>query len=120
MMRALRVSLIFREQARPTQVDQSTDQSQGHITYRDPVEPDTFWVNPFGTAFSLIKASDLIRVSEEGKVIEGGENRLLNAAAFAIVCVFHMNILTQHLVSNIRIIVEHADKRHLATQLDVY
>lgn len=42
-------------------------------------------MNPFGTAFSLIKASDLIRVSEEGKVIEGGENRLLNAAAFAIV-----------------------------------
>lgn len=66
---------------------EETDQFQGHITYRDPVEPDTFWVNPFGTAFSLIKASDLIRVSEEGKVIEGGENRLLNAAAFAIVCV---------------------------------
>lgn len=21
----------------------------GHITVRDPVEPDTFWVNPFGT-----------------------------------------------------------------------
>ncbi|KAG6364631.1 hypothetical protein INS49_006234 [Diaporthe citri] len=61
----------------------------GHITYRDPVEPDTFWVNPFGTAFSLIKASDLIRVSEEGKVIEGGENRLLNAAAFAIHSAIH-------------------------------
>lgn len=88
-MKALPVSSVFDEQARqslvfPAQPRKLTD-SKGHITYRDPVEPDTFWVNPFGTAFSLIKASDLIRVSEEGKVIEGGENRLLNAAAFAIV-----------------------------------
>ena len=61
----------------------------GHITYRDPVEPNTFWVNPFGTAFSLIKASDLIRVSEEGSVIEGGENRMLNTAAFMIHSAIH-------------------------------
>ena len=54
----------------------------GHITLRDPVEPDTFWVNPFGLAFSLIKRSDLIRVNHEGKVIGGGENRLLNLAAY--------------------------------------
>jgi len=27
----------------------------GHITLRDPVHPDCFWVNPFGNAFSLIK-----------------------------------------------------------------
>lgn len=63
--------------------------STGHITYRDPVEPDTFWVNPFGTAFGLIKASDLIRVSEEGEVLEGGENRLLNTAAFMIHSAIH-------------------------------
>lgn len=56
----------------------------GHITLRDPVEPTTFWVNPFGTAFSLMKASDLIRVDHLGKVIEGGKNRMLNAAAFMI------------------------------------
>jgi ribulose-5-phosphate 4-epimerase/fuculose-1-phosphate aldolase len=68
---------------------------KGHITYRDPVEPNTFWVNPFGTAFSLIKASDLIRVSEEGQIIEGGENRLLNAAAFAIVCTLYYHSQTQ-------------------------
>ena len=54
----------------------------GHITLRDPVEPDTFWVNPFGLAFSLIKRSDLIRVNHEGKVIDGGKNRLLNLAAY--------------------------------------
>lgn len=54
----------------------------GHITARDPEFNDTFWVNPFGLHFSLIKASDLIRVSHEGKVVEG--NRPVNAAAFAI------------------------------------
>ena len=32
----------------------------GHITMRDPVQPDCFWVNPFGTAFSMINKSDLI------------------------------------------------------------
>lgn len=56
----------------------------GHITARDPVDPHSFWVNPFGTNFNLIKKSDLIRVSHEGEVIDGGKNRLLNRAAFAI------------------------------------
>jgi ribulose-5-phosphate 4-epimerase/fuculose-1-phosphate aldolase len=54
----------------------------GHITARDPEYKDTFWVNPFGLHFSLIKTSDLIRVDHTGKVVEGG--RPVNAAAFAI------------------------------------
>ncbi|KAH4909310.1 hypothetical protein HBI80_052880 [Parastagonospora nodorum] len=56
----------------------------GHITLRDPVEPTHFWVNPFGVAFSLMKASDLILVNADGKVIDGGEVRLLNTAAYMI------------------------------------
>lgn len=32
----------------------------GHITLRDPVNPDSFWVNPFGVSFSLMRKSDLI------------------------------------------------------------
>ncbi|KAE8447789.1 hypothetical protein EG329_010183 [Mollisiaceae sp. DMI_Dod_QoI] len=56
----------------------------GHITLRDPVEPNSFWVNPFGVAWPLLKASDLIRVNHEGKVVEGGPCRLLNAAAYMI------------------------------------
>lgn len=64
-------------------------QFSGHITYRDPVEPDTFWVNPFGNAFGLMRASDLIRVNEKGRVIEGGPNRLLNTAAFMIHSAIH-------------------------------
>lgn len=56
----------------------------GHITLRDPVNPRQFWVNPFGVAFSQIKSSDLILVNEEGKVVDGGECRLLNTAAYMI------------------------------------
>ncbi|KAI9848790.1 MAG: hypothetical protein M1838_000371 [Thelocarpon superellum] len=60
----------------------------GHITLRDPVDPTTFWVNPFGVSFSLIKASDLIQVNHDGKVIDGGPVRILNTAAYMI----HSNI----------------------------
>ncbi|CZS97202.1 related to novobiocin biosynthesis protein novR [Rhynchosporium agropyri] len=56
----------------------------GHITLRDPVHPDHFWVNPFGVAWPLLKASDLILVNPEGEVVEGGPVRLLNAAAYMI------------------------------------
>lgn len=56
----------------------------GHITVRDPVQKDTFWVNPFGVSFSLMKKSDLIRVNAKGEVIDGGAVRLLNTAAYMI------------------------------------
>ncbi|KAL4912858.1 class II aldolase/adducin N-terminal [Aspergillus aurantiobrunneus] len=61
----------------------------GHITLRDPVDPTTFWVNPFGVSFSQIKASDLIQVDHSGAVIAGGPCRLLNAAAFMIHSAIH-------------------------------
>jgi ribulose-5-phosphate 4-epimerase/fuculose-1-phosphate aldolase len=54
----------------------------GHITARDPEHLDHFWVNPFGMDFSVIKASDLILVNHEGKVVEG--KYPVNRAAFAI------------------------------------
>lgn len=56
----------------------------GHITLRDPVDRKTFWVNPFGVAFSLIRKSDLILVDHKGKIVDGGPIRMLNAAAFMI------------------------------------
>jgi len=61
----------------------------GHITLRDPVNPHNFWVNPFGLAFSMIKKSDLILVDHDGKVIDGGPNRLLNTAAYMIHAAVH-------------------------------
>jgi ribulose-5-phosphate 4-epimerase/fuculose-1-phosphate aldolase len=36
-----------------------------------------------------MKASDLIRVSHSGEILDGGEIRLLNAAAFAIHSAIH-------------------------------
>ncbi|OQV04212.1 Clas II Aldolase and Adducin domain-containing protein [Cladophialophora immunda] len=61
----------------------------GHITLRDPVNPHTFWVNPFGRAFSQMRRRDLILIDHEGKVIDGGENRLLNTAAYMIHAAVH-------------------------------
>jgi ribulose-5-phosphate 4-epimerase/fuculose-1-phosphate aldolase len=54
----------------------------GHVTARDPIFTDTFWVNPFGVHFGQIKASDLVRFDGRGRVIEG--NRAINVSAFAI------------------------------------
>ncbi|BAZ39481.1 hypothetical protein NIES4101_54340 [Calothrix sp. NIES-4101] len=54
----------------------------GHITARDPEYLDSFWVNPFGMHFGMIRASDLIRVNHQGEVVEG--NHPVNEAAFAI------------------------------------
>ena len=54
----------------------------GHITQRDCIEPETFWVNPIGVHFAHIKASDLVRVDHQGKIVEG--NSPINNAAFAI------------------------------------
>lgn len=54
----------------------------GHITVRDPLRPDHFWVNPFGVHFSMISVSDLILVNHHGEVVEG--SMPVNRAAFAI------------------------------------
>ena len=54
----------------------------GHITARDPIKTDHFWVNPFGMHFSHIRVSDLILVNHHGEVVEGDYH--VNRAAFAI------------------------------------
>jgi ribulose-5-phosphate 4-epimerase/fuculose-1-phosphate aldolase len=54
----------------------------GHITARDPELIDHFWVNPFGTHFGHVRASDLCLVNHDGDVVEG--ERAINQAAFAI------------------------------------
>ncbi|MEO6886751.1 MAG: class II aldolase/adducin family protein [Jatrophihabitantaceae bacterium] len=59
----------------------------GHITVRDPEYPQTFWVNPFGLHFSMVRSSDLVRVDEDGQVVEG--DRAVNGAAVAIHCAVH-------------------------------
>jgi len=54
----------------------------GHITARDPGEPDTFWVNPFAVDFSQVRVGNLVRVDRTGEVVEG--DYPVNRAAFAI------------------------------------
>ena len=54
----------------------------GHITVRDPESADRFWVNPFGSYFGHMRASDLVLVNHEGEIVEG--NGPINRAAFAI------------------------------------
>jgi ribulose-5-phosphate 4-epimerase/fuculose-1-phosphate aldolase len=54
----------------------------GHITVRDPGDPDSFWVNPYTLPFGHIRVSDLLLVDHQGKVVEGSGR--LNRAAFAI------------------------------------
>lgn len=54
----------------------------GHITARDPGDPNLFWVNPFGMSFKQITVDDLILVDHQSEVVEG--NWPVNRAAFAI------------------------------------
>ena len=59
----------------------------GHITARDPEFPDSYWVNPLGLHFNLVRQSDLVRVNHLGEVIEG--DAIVNGAAVAIHCAVH-------------------------------
>ncbi|EMD38324.1 hypothetical protein CERSUDRAFT_113481 [Gelatoporia subvermispora B] len=62
----------------------------GHITVRDNIRPDCFWVNPFGKHFSLIQPADLILVDHEGHIQdESGPIRRLNRAAYMIHSAIH-------------------------------
>ncbi|MFT4066354.1 class II aldolase/adducin family protein [Paraburkholderia sp.] len=58
----------------------------GHLSVRDPVRSDCFWVNPFGVGYGVMRAGDLTLVSHDGAVLEG---RAINAAAFAIHAQIH-------------------------------
>lgn len=52
---------------------------------QDPVDPTTFWLNPFGVAWNTLKASDLILVDKNAKVIDGGPIRLMNTAGTTMI-----------------------------------
>ncbi|KAL2826971.1 class II aldolase/adducin N-terminal [Aspergillus cavernicola] len=56
----------------------------GHISVRDPVQKDHFWINPYAKHFSAMKASDLVLVDAEGYVTEGGAQLPINEAGFMI------------------------------------
>ncbi|OKL61742.1 Meiotically up-regulated gene 14 protein [Talaromyces atroroseus] len=61
-----------------------TEGMAGHNSVRDPEHPHTFWTNPLGHAWALMRASDMILVNYEGKAIGGNMSRPSNSAGFFI------------------------------------
>lgn len=43
----------------------------GHMTVRDPEDPEHFWANPLGISFNRITVSDLVKVDHEGTLLHG-------------------------------------------------
>ncbi|KAJ5685159.1 hypothetical protein N7536_007778 [Penicillium majusculum] len=61
----------------------------GHISMRDPENPDLFWTNPLGIYFGLINPSDMILVNKDGVAVGGNMSRPANAAGFLIHSAIH-------------------------------
>ncbi|KAL5410230.1 hypothetical protein PMIN03_005534 [Paraphaeosphaeria minitans] len=59
------------------------DGGSGHISLRDPIQPNTFWINPYGVHFALFTVSDMVHVDGHGTRI-GGAEKLINTAGFII------------------------------------
>jgi len=62
----------------------------GHLTVRDPEEPNLYWTNPMCIHFADVNVSNLILVDHAGNVIEG--KYAVNRAGF----VLHANVHEQH------------------------
>ena len=58
------------------------DGAGGHITARDPEDPERFWINPFGMPFGHVRVSDLLLVDADGEVVAGSGR--INPAGFII------------------------------------
>lgn len=50
----------------------------------DPVQPETFWINPYSVHFGLLTVSDMVHIDREGNRIGGAENAVVNRAGFMI------------------------------------
>ncbi|KAK7890799.1 hypothetical protein LTR67_008009 [Exophiala xenobiotica] len=61
----------------------------GHVTVRDPIMPDHFWINPHGKSFSHMRPEDLVLVSKDGEVKEGGNMHSINPAGYIIHAAVH-------------------------------
>ena len=54
----------------------------GHITARDPLRPDHFWLARYGVPFGQVTVDDLVLVSPRGEVAEG--HGWINPSAYFI------------------------------------
>lgn len=62
----------------------------GHISVRDPIDTDTFWINPLSVHFSILTPQDMVHVDEDGNVL-GGNRTTINAAGFKIHSTIHQH-----------------------------
>ena len=60
----------------------------GHVTVRDPILTDHFWINPHAKSFSRMKPEDLCLVNDQGVVV-GGNMHAINPAGFSIHSAVH-------------------------------
>ncbi|KAF5355480.1 hypothetical protein D9758_006334 [Tetrapyrgos nigripes] len=56
----------------------------GHITVRDPVLPDHYWMNPFGVHFSSMTKNKLVLMGPDGYVSPHGAQYTVNMAGYYI------------------------------------
>ncbi|MBM3345622.1 MAG: class II aldolase/adducin family protein [Betaproteobacteria bacterium] len=68
-----------------------SDLASTHISVRVPGPEHHFLLNPLGVLFDEMKASDLIKVDLEGKLVGKGDESLLNPAGFVIHSSIHMS-----------------------------
>ncbi|KAG7085608.1 hypothetical protein E1B28_003158 [Marasmius oreades] len=61
----------------------------GHITVRDPVLTDHYWMNPIGVHYSCISVSNLVLVSPDGYVSPHGAQLPINTAGYWIHSAIH-------------------------------
>lgn len=66
-----------------------TEGMSGHISVRDPEHPHFFWTNPLAKHFATLKASDMILLDYDGKVVGGNTSRPANGAGFLIHSALH-------------------------------
>ncbi|MDP6951412.1 MAG: class II aldolase/adducin family protein [Alphaproteobacteria bacterium] len=59
----------------------------GHLTIRDPEQPELYWTNPMAVHFGQVTVSSLILVNQKGEVVEG--DYAVNQAGFVLHAAVH-------------------------------
>ncbi|CCG24441.1 hypothetical protein CORT_0F02160 [Candida orthopsilosis Co 90-125] len=66
-----------------------TEGTIGHVSLRDPIDPTTFWINPMGKHFGLIKVGDLVHVDQDGNILSTGNQAAIKTAGFLMHSAIH-------------------------------
>ncbi len=61
-----------------------------HLSARVPGPEHHFLINPYGWLFDEITASSLVKVDQDGEIVEGGATNRVNPAGFTIHSAVHM------------------------------